>query len=123
MHPTEIIDATPCATTFPTSAPVTPSRCTCASSKAPRARPGLSKGVVIRRQHGGVTETFTVRKVSFGVAWSARSRSTRRPCARSKSPRLGDVRRAKLYYRRERSGKRAKTRAPRRHVVSRVPVP
>ncbi len=41
-----------------------------------KERVQVFKGVVIRRQGGGIRETFTVRKVSFASAWSAPSRST-----------------------------------------------
>ena len=69
------------------------------------------KGVVIRRQGGGVRETFTVRKVSFGVERTF-------PVHSPNIDRIdvlvrGDVRRAKLYYLRELRGKAAKIKEKR----------
>ena len=68
------------------------------------------KGVVLRRQGGGVRETFTVRKVSFGVGVE-RTFPVHSPIiARIEVVSRGDVRRAKLYYLRDRVGKAAKIR-------------
>ena len=68
------------------------------------------QGAVIRREHGGVHETFTVRKVSYGVGveriWPVHCPTIDRLEVVSR----GDVRRAKLYYLRDRVGKRAKIR-------------
>jgi len=66
------------------------------------------KGVVIRRQGGGVRETFTVRKVSFGVGVE-RTFPINSPIFESiEVVTRGDVRRAKLYYLRNLRGKAAK---------------
>ena len=71
------------------------------------------KGVVIRRQGGGVRETFTVRKVSFGVGVE-RTFPVHSPIlARIEVVSRGDVRRAKLYYMRGRTGKAAKIKEKR----------
>jgi large subunit ribosomal protein L19 len=69
-----------------------------------RERTQLFQGVVIRRQGGGVRETFTVRKVSFGVGVE-RTFPVHTPVI-EKIERLtrGDVRRAKLYYLRDLRG-------------------
>ena len=66
------------------------------------------KGVVLRRQNGGVSETFTVRKESYGVGVE-RTFPVHSPII-EKIERVsrGDVRRAKLYYQRDRIGKAAK---------------
>ena len=68
------------------------------------------QGSVIRREHGGVHETFTVRKVSYGVGveriWPVHCPTIDHLEVVSR----GDVRRAKLYYLRDRVGKRAKIR-------------
>ena len=78
-----------------------------------RERIQVFQGVVIRRQGGGVRETFTVRKVSFGVGVE-RTFPVHSPIiGRLEVVTLGDVRRAKLYYLRERSGKAAKIREKR----------
>ena len=78
-----------------------------------RQRTQLFEGVVVRRQGSGVRETFTVRKVSFGVGVE-RTFPLHTPVV-EKIERVtrGDVRRAKLYYLRDRIGKRAKVREKR----------
>ncbi|HEX2028243.1 MAG TPA: 50S ribosomal protein L19 [Nitriliruptorales bacterium] len=78
-----------------------------------RARVQLFEGVVIRRQGGGLRETFTVRKVSFGVGVE-RTFPVHSPVIdRVEITRRGKVRRAKLYYLRERVGKRARIKEKR----------
>ena len=71
------------------------------------------KGVVIRRQGGGVRETFTVRKVSFGVVIE-RTFPVHSPTIDHIDVLVrGDVRRAKLYYLRNLRGKAAKIKEKR----------
>ena len=78
-----------------------------------RSRIQVFQGVVIRRQGGGIRETFTVRKVSFGVGVE-RTFPVHSPIlARIEVLTLGDVRRAKLYYLRDRIGKAAKIKEKR----------
>ena len=78
-----------------------------------RERVQMFQGVVIRRQGGGVRETFTVRKVSFGVGVE-RTFPVHSPIlARIEVLTRGDVRRAKLYYLRDRVGKAAKVKEKR----------
>ena len=73
-----------------------------------RERIQVFQGVVIRRKGSGVRETFTVRKVSFGVGVE-RTFPVHSPIiAKIESVTAGDVRRAKLYYLRDRVGKAAK---------------
>src|ERR1700724_4813224 len=73
-----------------------------------RSRIQVFQGVVIRRQGGGVRETFTVRKVSFGVGVE-RTFPVHTPVIdRIEVVTRGDVRRAKLYYLRDLRGKAAK---------------
>jgi hypothetical protein len=66
------------------------------------------QGAVMRRQGGGVQETFTVRKVSFGVGVERTFPVHSPTIAKIEVTTLGDVRRAKLYYLRDRHGKAAK---------------
>ena len=73
-----------------------------------RERVQVFQGPVIRRQGGGISETFTVRKVSFGVGVERTFPVHSPTIAKIEVTTLGDVRRAKLYYLRERHGKRAK---------------
>jgi large subunit ribosomal protein L19 len=75
-----------------------------------RERIQVFQGVVIRRQGGGVRETFTVRKMSFGVGVE-RTFPVHTPVIdRIEVVTHGDVRRAKLYYLRELRGKKAKVK-------------
>ena len=66
------------------------------------------EGVVIARKNGGLRETFTVRRVSFGVGIERIFPLHSPKIDHIEIVRKGDVRRAKLYYLRERSGKSAK---------------
>ena len=78
-----------------------------------RERVQVFQGAVIRRQGGGVRETFTVRKVSFGVGVE-RTFPVHSPIiAKIEVVTRGDVRRAKLYYLRDRIGKAAKIKEKR----------
>jgi large subunit ribosomal protein L19 len=80
-----------------------------------RRRVQVFEGVVIKRQGHGARETFTVRKQSFGVGVE-RSFPVHSPkIERVEIAARGDVRRAKLYYLRDRVGKRARVRE-RRYV-------
>jgi len=81
-----------------------------------RSRIQIFQGVVIRRQGGGVRETFTVRKVSFGVGVE-RTFPVHTPIVEKiELVTRGDVRRAKLYYLRDLRGKAAKIREKRENV-------
>jgi len=73
-----------------------------------RERNQVFQGVVIRRQNGGIRETFTVRKVSFGVGVERTFPVHSPNIAEVEVYKRGDVRRAKLYYLRDLRGKKAK---------------
>jgi large subunit ribosomal protein L19 len=78
-----------------------------------RTRVQVFQGVVIRRHGGGVRETFTVRKVSFGVGVE-RTFPVHSPIIdHLEVVTRGDVRRAKLYYLRDLRGKKAKIKEKR----------
>ncbi len=78
-----------------------------------RKRIQLFEGVVIKRQGSGIRETFTVRKLSFGVGVE-RTFPLHSPIIdRIEVAIRGDVRRAKIYYLRDRIGKRAKVKEKR----------
>ena len=73
-----------------------------------RSRIQIFEGVVIRRQGAGIRETFTVRKISFGIGVE-RTYPVHSPILdRIEVVTRGDVRRAKLYYLRGLRGKKAK---------------
>src|SRR4051794_25416562 len=80
-----------------------------------RRRTQVFEGVVIKRQGHGVRETFTVRKQSFGVGVERTFPLHSPKIEKIDVAARGDVRRAKLYYLRERVGKRARVRE-RRYV-------
>lgn len=71
-------------------------------------RTQLFTGVVLRRQGSGIRETFTVRKVSFGIGVERTFPVHTPNIAKIEVKRKGDVRRAKLYYLRELRGKAAR---------------
>ena len=84
-----------------------------------RERIQVFQGVVIRRQGGGVRETFTVRKVSFGVGVE-RTFPVHSPIVdHVEVVTRGDVRRAKLYYLRDLRGKKAKIKEKRETTPAR----
>lgn len=71
-----------------------------------RERIQLFEGVVIKRRGGGVSETFTVRKISYGVGVERAFPVHTPKIAKLEVIRHGKVRRAKLYYLRELRGKK-----------------
>lgn len=78
-----------------------------------RERIQVFQGVVIRRQGSGLRETFTVRKISFGVGVERLFPVHSPTIATIERVTRGDVRRAKLYYLRDRIGKAAKVKEKR----------
>lgn len=83
-----------------------------------RSRIQVFQGVVIRRQGGGLRETFTVRKVSYGVGVE-RTFPVHSPSIEKIEPvTRGRVRRAKLYYLRELRGKAARIKERRETPAS-----
>ncbi len=75
-----------------------------------RRRTQVFEGVVIKRQGHGARENFTVRKQSFGVGVERTFPLHSPKIERIEVAARGDVRRAKLYYLRDRVGKRARVR-------------
>lgn len=75
-----------------------------------RERLQMFEGIVLKRQNGGVRETFTVRRLSYGIGvektWPIHSPNI----DKIEVVRKGKVRRAKLYYLRDRVGKNAKVK-------------
>ncbi len=76
-----------------------------------RRRTQVFEGIVLKRQGAGVHETFTVRKQSFGVGVERTFPLHSPKVERIEVQAIGDVSRAKLYYLREKVGKRARVRA------------
>ena len=75
-----------------------------------RERIQMFEGTVIKKNHGGIQETFTVRRVSYGVGVERTFPMNSPKVDRIEVTRRGKVRRAKLYYLRDRVGKAAKVK-------------
>jgi large subunit ribosomal protein L19 len=82
-----------------------------------RSRIQVFQGAVIRRQGAGLRETFTVRKVSFGVGVERTFPVHTPVIEKIEVVTRGDVRRAKLYYLRDLRGKKAKIKEKRDNVT------
>ncbi len=113
MVPTDLIDRENLRDDVPDFSPGDTIRVHVRVVEGTRERVQAFQGAVIARKGSGVRETFTVRKVSSGVGvertWPVHSPSI----ARVEVVTLGDVRRAKLYYLRDRIGKAAKIKEKR----------
>lgn len=79
-----------------------------------RQRTQVYQGIVIKRQGAGVRETFTVRKQSFGVGVERTFPLHSPKIEKIDVLAIGDVRRAKLYYLRQKVGKQARVREKQR---------
>jgi large subunit ribosomal protein L19 len=78
------------------------------------------EGVVIRRRKGGPSATFTVRKMSYGVGVERVFAIESPTVAKVEIKRRGHVRRARLYYLRELTGKKARLRSKVRDIAGLV---
>lgn len=75
-----------------------------------RERIQVFEGTVISKKHGGINETFTVRRISYGVGVERTFPVNSPKIDKIEVVRHGKVRRAKLYYLRDRVGKAAKVK-------------
>ena len=108
MNRTDVIDQASLRTDVPDFAPGDTLKVHVRVVEGNKQRVQVFQGVVIRRQGGGVQETFTVRKLSYGVGVE-RTFPVHSPIIEKIEVHTrGDVRRAKLYYLRDRSGKSAR---------------
>jgi large subunit ribosomal protein L19 len=80
-----------------------------------RERIQVFEGVVIRRKGSGINETFTVRRVSYGVGVERTFPLHSPRVAKIEVAKRGRVRRARLYYLRERRGKAARVKERKRY--------
>ena len=113
MNTTDVIDERNLRDDIPEFAPGDTLKVHVRAVEGSRERVQVFQGVVIRRQGDGIRETFTVRKVSFGVGVE-RTFPVHSPIvAKIEVLTRGDVRRAKLYYLRDRVGKAAKIKEKR----------
>ncbi len=108
MNPTDLIDQASLREDIPEFAPGDSVKVHVRVVEGTRERVQVFEGVVIRRQGSGVRETFTVRKLSFGVGVERTFPLHSPVLAQIEVVTRGDVRRAKLYYLRGRVGKAAK---------------
>ncbi|MEZ5182939.1 MAG: 50S ribosomal protein L19 [Acidimicrobiales bacterium] len=113
MNRTDLIDQASLRTDIPDFAPGDTLKVHVRVVEGNKQRVQVFQGVVIRRQGGGVQETFTVRKLSYGVGVE-RTFPVHSPIIdKIEVFTRGDVRRAKLYYLRDRVGKAAKVKEKR----------
>ena len=113
MNATDLVDRAQLRDDIPDFAPGDTLRVHVRVVEGNRQRLQVFQGVVIRRKGSGVRETFTVRKVSFGVGVE-RTFPVHSPIVdHVELVTRGDVRRAKLYYLRELRGKKAKIKEKR----------
>jgi large subunit ribosomal protein L19 len=113
MNPTDLIDRESLRDDIPSFRPGDTVKVHVRVVEGTRERVQIFQGAVIKRQGGGIRETFTVRKVSFGVGVE-RTFPVHSPIlAKIEVVTEGDVRRAKLYYLRDRIGKAAKIKEKR----------
>ena len=113
MNATDLVDASRFRTDIPAFEPGDTLKVHVRVVEGTRERVQVFQGVVIRRSGSGVRESFTVRKVSFGVGVE-RTFPVHSPIIQKiEVATRGDVRRAKLYYLRDRIGKAAKVKEKR----------
>ena len=108
MNPTDLVDRDSLRDDIPSFRPGDTVKVHVRVVEGPRQRVQVFQGVVIRRQGSGVQETFTVRKISFGVGVERTFPVHTPTIAKIEVDSYGDVRRAKLYYLRELRGRAAK---------------
>ena len=113
MNPTDLVDQASLRADIPEFAPGDTVKVHVRVVEGNRERVQVFQGAVIRRQGSGVHESFTVRKVSFGVGVERTFPIHTPIIARIEVLTRGDVRRAKLYYLRDRVGKAAKIKEKR----------
>src|SRR4051812_42306291 len=119
MHILDSVDAASKRTDIPDFRPGDTLKVHVRVIEGTRSRIQVFQGVVIRRQGSGVRETFTVRKVSFGVGVE-RTFPVHTPIIEKiEVVTRGDVRRAKLYYLRDLRGKAAKIKEKRETPAAR----
>ena len=113
MNPTDLVDQQSLREDVPAFGPGDTLKVHVRVVEGSRERVQVFEGYVLRRQGGGVRETFTVRKLSFGVGVERTFPLHSPIIAKIEVMSRGDVRRAKLYYMRDRIGKAAKIKEKR----------
>ena len=113
MNPTDLVDQTSLRSDNPDFAPGDTLKVHVRVIEGQKERVQVFQGVVIARAGSGIRETFTVRKVSYGVGVERTFPLHTPTIAKIEVVTRGDVRRAKLYYLRDRIGKAAKVKEKR----------
>ena len=113
MNATDLIDSRSLRDDVPEFAPGDTLKVHVRVVEGAKERVQVFQGAVIRRQGSGLRETFTVRKVSYGVGVERTFPVHSPTIAKIELVSRGDVRRAKLYYLRDRVGKAAKIKEKR----------
>jgi large subunit ribosomal protein L19 len=113
MKATDLVDAASLRTDIPKFGPGDNLKVHVRVVEGSRERVQVFQGNVTAIQGSGVSETFTVRKLSFGVGVERTFPMHSPIIAKLEVMSRGDVRRAKLYYLRERTGKAAKIKEKR----------
>jgi large subunit ribosomal protein L19 len=113
MNPTDLVDHTSLRSDIPDFAPGDTLKVHVRVIEGQKQRIQVFQGVVIARAGSGIRETFTVRKVSYGVGVERTFPLHTPTIAKIEVVTRGDVRRAKLYYLRDRIGKAAKVKEKR----------
>jgi large subunit ribosomal protein L19 len=108
MNPTDLVDRDSLRDDVPSFRPGDTVKVHVRVVEGSRQRVQVFQGVVLRRQGSGLHETFTVRKVSFGVGVERTFPVHAPTIDKVEVDSYGDVRRAKLYYLRELRGRAAK---------------
>lgn len=110
MNPTDLVDRTYLRDDVPEFRPGDTVRVHVRVVEGERERIQVYEGIVIRRRGSQLSETFTARKVSFGVGVERTFPIHSPMLSKIEVVTRGDVRRAKLYYLRSRIGKKAKVK-------------
>jgi len=113
MQPTDLVDQSSLRTDIPDFAPGDTLKVHVRVVEGSKERLQVFQGAVIGRQGDGLRETFTVRKVSYGVGVERTFPLHAPTIGKIEVVSRGDVRRAKLYYLRDRVGKAAKIKEKR----------
>jgi len=113
MKSTDFVDNQSLRTDIPTFGPGDEVKVHVRVVEGNKERVQIFQGNVIRRQGGGLQETYTVRKLSYGVGVERTFPVHTPTVTKLEVLKRGDVRRAKLYYVRDRVGKAAKIKEKR----------
>ncbi len=113
MHSTDLVDNLHLKDDIPEFGPGDTVKVHVRVVEGNRERTQVFEGYVISRRGSGVRESFTVRKLSFGVGVERTFPLHAPTVAQIERTAVGDVRRAKLYYLRDRIGKRARVKEKR----------